>query len=162
MSGGKFPLEPLCLLRGIRLRGFETELRRRRERYDQVEGERLAAVESLAQALRLRSEFAENSWKQLFDRNCPTGQAMDRHERHLALLDQGIEERQAELTAREEVSSQARLELDVALAAWRKARSKLDAVGEMKQEWQRSARSQQERVEEQNLEELVLRQVPTS
>ncbi|WP_426702937.1 hypothetical protein ACPPVV_08055 [Rhodanobacter sp. Col0626] len=159
---GKFPLEPLCLLRGIRLRGFEAELRSCRERYDQVEGERLAAVESLAQTLRLRSEFAENSWRKLFERNCPTGSAMDRHERHLALLDQGIVEHQAHLVACEQVSDDARLMLDAALAAWRKARSKLDAVGEMKQEWQRSARSQQERLEEQSLEELALRQAPIS
>lgn len=162
MSAGKFPLEPLCLLRDIRLRGVEAELRCCRELYDQAEGERLAASEALAQALRLRCEFAENSWKELFDQRCPTGSAMDRHERHLALLDHGIEQRQAALVACEEVSSEARRVLDAALAAWRKARSKLDAVGEMKQEWQRSARSQQERLEEQNLEELALRQAPIS
>lgn len=162
MSGSKFPLEPLCLLRGIRLRGFETALRGCREYFDQVEGQRLAAAEAWALAVRLRGEFAENSWKQLFDSHCPTGSAMDRHERHLALLDEGIEHRRAELAVCEETCEQARLELDAALATWRQARSKLDAVGEMKQQWQRSARKQQERVEEQNLEELVLRQAPTS
>lgn len=162
MSAGKFPLEPLCTLRGIRLKTIEAELRRCRELFDQAEARRSDAVAALDNARELRRDFAESSWLQLFAQEGPTGSAMDRHERHLALLDHGIEQRQAELLVCEQASAEASAVLENALAFWRKARSKLDAVGEMKQEWQRTMRNHQDRREEQNMEELVLRQTSTS
>ena len=158
MSAGKFPLEPLCTLRDIRLRTIEAELRRCRECFDRAETQRIAAVDALDAAQNTRKNFAEDSWKQLFDHQHPTGSAMDRHERHLALLDQNIEEHQAILNSCEQASAEAGAALEEALAHWRKARSKLDAVGEMKQEWQRTVRNHQEQREEQSLEELALRQ----
>ena len=162
MSVGKFPLEPLCTLRGIRLKAIEAELRRCRQHFDEVEAQRLEAVDALDSARRMRQTFADASWQQLFEDGGPTGSAMDRHERHLALLDHAIEEHHAALQACEQVSAEAATALDGTLAFWRKARSKLDAVGEMKQEWQRTIRNHEDRREEQNMEELVLRQASPS
>jgi flagellar biosynthesis chaperone FliJ len=162
VSAGKFPLEPLCTLRAIRLKTIEAELRRCREHFDQIEARRLEAVDALDGARRMRQTFADASWQQLFEQGGPTGSAMDRHERHLAWLDHAIEERQVSLQACEQASAEASITLDGAVASWRKARSKLDAVGEMKQEWQRTMRSHEDRREEQNMEELMLRQASIS
>ncbi|HEV2682287.1 MAG TPA: hypothetical protein VGV14_17415 [Rhodanobacter sp.] len=162
MNTGKFPLDPLCTLRNIRLKTIEAELRRCRRHFDEAEARRLEAVDALDGARRMRQAFADASWQQLFEHGGPTGSAMDRHERHLALLDHGIEERQVALQACEQASAEASIALDGALAFWRKARSKLDAVGEMKQEWQRTMRNHEDRREEQNMEELVLRQASPS
>lgn len=162
MSTGKFPLEPLCTVRGIRLRVLEAELKRCRELHDQAEQQYLAAADALALARQSRQDFAAASWQQLFDSHNPTGSAMDRHERHLALLDQVIEERKATLANCEQACAETRAALDQAVAAWRQGRNKLDAVGEMKQEWQREIRSRQELHEEHSLEELLLRQTHSS
>ena len=161
MSAGGFPLEPLCAVRGIRLRVLETELKRCQEQHAQAEQQRLAAVEALSLARQQRQDFAAASWQQLFEQNLPTGWAMDRHEKHLGLLDQDIRERQDTLLICEQASTETRTALDLAVATWRQARNKLDAVGEMKLEWQRDVRCRAEWREEQNLEELLLRQAPT-
>ena len=157
MSAGKFPLEPLCTVRTMRLRKLEAELKACREKWNTTESRRIEANECWEQSLRQRQEFAEASWKELIDNGMPTGEAMSRHERHLALLDQIIVQRHAELEQRTRECTEAAAAMDEAATAWRQAHNKLDALGEMKQEWQRQVRSQQALHEEHNLEELMLR-----
>jgi hypothetical protein len=158
MSAGKFPLEPLCTVRTMRLRKLEAALRACREKWNVAEGRRVEAKDRWEQSVRQRQDFAEASWKELFDGSAPTGEAMNRHERRVALLDQIIAQRQAELEQHERECAAAAAELDEAATAWRHAHSKLDALGEMKQEWQREVRSRQGLREEHSLEELMQRQ----
>jgi hypothetical protein len=161
MSPGKFPLEPLRTVRGIRLHALESELKLWRERHRQAEAERDAARERLEQATFARQDFADRAWTGMFAGATPTALAMDRYERHLALLDHEIGQRRAELETRERACAEALEQLEAASAAWRQARGKLDAVDEMKQGWLREMRGRIEWSEEQNLEELFLRRAPT-
>ena len=158
MSPGKFPLEPLCAVRTVRLRKLEAALRACRDKWNLAERLRVEAGTCSEQAVQQRQDFAEASWSDLFDGAAPTGEAMARHERHLALLDQIVAQRLAELEERTLESTTAAADLDEAVSAWRQAHSKLEALGEMKQEWQREARSQQGLREEHSLEELMQRQ----
>lgn len=160
MSTGKFPLEPLRTVRDIRLRALENELKLWRERHAQASAERDAADERLRQATFTRQDFADRAWTGMFAGGAPTGLAMDRYERHLALLDHEISQRRAELDTRERECAEALEQLEGAAAAWRHARGKLDAVDEMKQGWLREVRGRIEWSEEQNLEELFLRRAP--
>ena len=160
MSTGKFPLEPLRAVRGIRLHALENELRLWRERHRLAESERDAANERLQQATFARQDFADRAWTGMFAAGTPTALAADRYERHLALLDHDIRQRRAELEARERECAEALEQLEGAAAAWRQARGKLDAVDEMKQGWLREMRGRIEWSEEQNLEELFLRRAP--
>jgi len=157
MSARKFPLEPLCTVRDIRLRKLETELKTCRERWRAAEQLRVEAMQQWEQAVQQRQDFADASWKELFDQGTPTAEAMRRHEHHLAWLDQIIVQRHAELERRCRECAEAEAALDVAATAWRSAHSKVDALGEMKQEWLQQSRSQQALREEHNLEELMLR-----
>ena len=157
MSARKFPLEPLCTVRDIRLRKLETELKACRERWRTAEQLRVEAMQQWEQAVQQRQDFADASWKELFDQATPTAEAMRRHEHHLAWLDQIIVQRHAELERRCRECAEAEAALDVAATAWRSAHSKVDALGEMKQEWLQQSRSQQALREEHNLEELMLR-----
>ena len=104
-----------------------------------------------------RQAFADASWKELVEQGTPTAEAMRRHEHHLAWLDQLIVQRHAELERRSRECAEAEAARDVAATAWRSAHSKVDALGEMKQEWLQQSRSQQALREEHNLEELMLR-----
>lgn len=158
MSPGKFPLEPLCAVRTVRLRKLEAVLRACRERWNAAERQRIEASARWEQAVQQRQDFAQTSWSELFGSAMPTGEAMARHECHLALLDQIIRQRLTELEERTLECTAAAAELDEAASAWRQAHSKLEALGEMKQEWQREARSQQGLREEHSLEELMQRQ----
>ena len=162
MSAGKFPLEPLRTVRGIRLHALETELKQCRERHRLADEERMAADERLQQETFARQDFADRSWTGMFANGTPTALAIDRYERHLALLDHQLVLRRAELDQREIACAQAQDALDRAAAAWRQARGKLDAVDEMKQGWLREMRGRIEWSEEQNLEELFLRRAPTN
>lgn len=157
MSARKFPLEPLCTVRDIRLRKLQAELKACRERWRAAENLRLEALQQWELAVRQRQDFADASWKELFDQGTPTAEAMRRHEHHLAWLDQIIVQRHAELERRSRECAEAEAALDVAATAWRSAHSKVDALGEMKQEWLQQLRSQQALREEHNLEELMLR-----
>jgi flagellar biosynthesis chaperone FliJ len=157
MSASQFPLEPLCKVRGMRLRKLEADMKACREQWNAAEQLRLEAVERWEQATWQRDDFVEASWKKLFGSGMPTGEAMSRHERHLAWLDQLITQRHAELEKCSRECNEAAAALEVAAAAWRRAHSKLDALGEMKQEWLREARSKQALHEEHSLEELMLR-----
>ena len=159
---GTFPLEPLRTVRGIRLHALETELKQCRERHRLADEERMAADERLQQETFARQDFADRSWTGMFANGAPTALAIDRYERHLALLDQQLVLRRAELDQREIACAQAQDALDRAAAAWRQARGKLDAVDEMKQGWLREMRGRIEWSEEQNLEELFLRRAPTN
>ncbi len=160
MSAAGFPLEPLRDVRGIRLRTLEAELKRSQQQHAQAEAQWHAAEATLAAARQRREDFAAASWQQLFEQGQPTGLALDRHERHLALLDQEIAARHEELIASEQALAEALKLLELASTAWRQARKKLDAVGELKLEWQRGVRRHEEWREEQNLEELLLRPTP--
>jgi len=162
MSAGKFPLEPLRTVRGIRLHALETELKQCRERHRLAEEERAAADQRLQQDSFARQDFADRAWTGMFAHGAPTALAIDRYERHLALLDHQIVLRRAELDEREIACAQTQDALDRASAAWRQGRGKLDAVDEMKQGWLREMRGRIEWSEEQNLEELFLRRAPTS
>lgn len=162
MSAGKFPLEPLRTVRGIRLHALETELKQSRERHRLADEERMAADERLRQETFARQDFADRAWTGMFASGTPTALAIDRYERHLALLDHQLVLRRAELDEREIACAQAQDALDRAAAAWRQARGKLDAVDEMKQGWLREMRGRIEWSEEQNLEELFLRRAPTN
>lgn len=155
-----FPLEPLCAVRGIRLRALESELKQCRERWQQTEQERAAADERLQQAQFTRQDFADRAWTGMFATGQPTALAVERYERHLALLDQHISQRRIELETRERDCAEAQTALDLAATAWRQARNKLNAVDEMKQGWLREMRSRVELREEHSLEELSLRQIP--
>lgn len=157
MSTGKFPLEPLCAVRSMRLRKLEAELRACREQWNAAEQRRVEARQGWEQSVQQRQDFAEASWKELFEHGAPTGEAMSRHERHLALLDQIILQRLAESEQCTRVCAEAAAALEQAAMAWQQANSKLDALGEMKQEWQRQSRNQQALREEHSLEELMLR-----
>lgn len=157
MSTGKFPLEPLCAVRSMRLRKLEVALRACREQWNTAEQRRAEAQERWEQSVQQRQDFAENSWKELFENGAPTGEAMTRHERHLALLDQLIVQRYAESEQCARACAEAAAALEQAATAWRQANSKLDALGEMKQEWQRQSRNQQALREEHSLEELMQR-----
>ncbi|GLQ87834.1 hypothetical protein [Dyella flagellata] len=159
MSHGadKFPLEPLCKVRGMRLRKLETEMKACREHWSAAERQRVEATEQWELSVRQRLDFAEASWHELFDHGPATGEAMSRHEHHLAWLDQIIAQRRGELEQRSQVCTEAAAALDLAAIAWRRAHGKLDALGEMKQEWLRESRSQQALREEHSLEELLLR-----
>jgi flagellar biosynthesis chaperone FliJ len=157
MSASQFPLEPLCKVRGMRLRKLEADLKACREQWNAAEQLRLEAVARWEQAVQQRQDFAEASWKALFDEGLPTGEAMSRHERHLAWLDQIIVQCHAELEQRSRECAEAAAALEQASAAWRRAHNKLDALGEMKQEWLRESRNQQALREEHSLEELMLR-----
>jgi len=157
MSARKFPLEPLCTVRDIRLRKLEAELKACRERWRAAEQLRVEAMQQWEQAVQQRQDFADASWKELFDQATPTAEAMRRHEHHLAWLDQIIVQRHAELERRSRECAEAEAALDVAATAWRSAHSKVDALGELKQEWLQQSRSQQALREEHNLEELMLR-----
>ncbi|RUL79052.1 hypothetical protein [Dyella choica] len=161
MSAGpdKFPLEPLCRVRGIRLRKLETEMKACREHWSDAERQRIEATQQWEQSVRQREGFAETSWRELFDQGAPTGEAMNRHECHLAWLDQLIVHKHAELEQRTRASSEAAAALDLASAAWRRAHGKVEALGEMKQDWLRQTRSQEALREEHGLEELALRQI---
>jgi flagellar biosynthesis chaperone FliJ len=161
MSAAKFPLEPLRTVRGIRLRALEGELKRCRECLVQAEQVRAAAEQCLEQATAARQDFADRGWTGMFGGGTPTALAIERYERHLALLDQQLAQHRIELDARSRDCADAQTALDQALATWRQARGKLDAVDEMKQGWLREARSRAELIEEQNLEELSLRRAPT-
>lgn len=161
MSAGTFPMEPLRTVRGIRLRALESALQQCRERHAVAEQEREAAEEHVRQATFARQDFAERAWTGMFAAGTPTALAMDRYERHLALLDQHIAQRRGELAVCEQAAAETQAALEQAAAAWRRARNKLDAVDQMKQEWLRERRSQAEASEERNLEELFLRQVST-
>ncbi|MGO4702941.1 hypothetical protein [Dyella sp. 2RAB6] len=162
MSAGSFPLEPLRTVRGIRLHALETELKQCRERHRLTEEDRAAADERLQQATFARQDFADRAWTGMFANGAPTALAIDRYERHLALLDHQIVQRRAELDEREIACAQTQDALDRAAAAWRQARGKLDAVDEMKQGWLREMRGRIEWSEEQSLEELFLRRAPTN
>ncbi|KRE94446.1 hypothetical protein ASG87_17740 [Frateuria sp. Soil773] len=160
MSTNQFPLEPLRHVRDIRLRALESALQRCRARHDEAERQRAAAQAQLEQAQADRQSFATSSWRDLFDDGVPTALAMARYERHLALLDHGIGASRLVLAERERECAEAAAELEAAAAAWRQARRKLDAVGELKQGWLREARNRIEWREEQSLEELLLHQAP--
>jgi len=158
---GSFPLEPLSRVRGMRLRKLEAALKQCREHYDAAERNRIEAAARREQSARQRQDFAETSWRELFDHGQPTGEAMSRHEYRLAWLDQVIMQRQAELEMHARECAEAKATLDAAAAAWRQARSKLDALGEMKQGWLRDARNQRALREEHSMEELLLGQTTT-
>lgn len=160
MSTNHFPLEPLRNVRDIRLRALETELQRCRALHAEAEQRRIDAQVQLEQAQIDRQLFATSSWRDLFDDGVPTALAMSRYEHHLALLDHGIGQNRLALDERERESTEALAQLDVASAAWRQARRKLDAVGELKQGWLREARNRIEWREEQSLEELLLHPSP--
>lgn len=160
MSTGDFPLEPLRKVRGLRLDRLETALRACREQWTAAERRREQAAEHWEQSVRQRQVFAEASWRELFDQGAPSGEAMRRHERHLAWLDQLVLQRQAELEQRTRVCEEASRALELAAAAWRQAHSKLDALGELKQAWLQQSRTKQQLREEQALEELMLRRNP--
>jgi hypothetical protein len=159
MSQGtrQFPLEPLRAVRGIRLVALEAELQRCRERHAQAERQREEAERSLEQAVRAREGFAADSWQRLMVDGTPTALAMDRHERRLALLDHAIGQCRLACEVQAAACEEARLASETAVRAWRKARSKFDAVDEMKQGWLRNLRGRDELREEHNLEELLLR-----
>lgn len=154
---GKFPLEPLCAVRGMRLRKLEADMKACRERWKAAERQRLDATERWEQSVRQRQDFVEASWKELFDKGPPTGEAMTRHEHHLAWLDQAAAQRHAELELRTREYAEAADALDLAATAWRRAHGKFEALGEMKQEWLNQSRSQQALREEHSLEELMQR-----
>lgn len=156
-SVSKFPLESLRSVREIRLRKLETEMKACRERWAVAERRRIEATERWEQSLQHRENFAASSWREMLDKGSPTGAALNRHERHLALLDQVVRQLRTETETRTHECAAATEALDQAAAAWRRARSKLDALGEMKQEWLREAQSQQALREEHSLEELMLR-----
>lgn len=155
-SAAKFPLEPLCTVRAMRLRKLEADMKACREQWNAAEHLRIEASERWEQSVQQRQQFTESSWKELFDKGPPTGEAMTRHERHLAWLDQIIVQRQAELELCARACAEAAAALDLAATAWRRAHNKLDALGEMKQEWLQQSRSQQALREEHHLEELML------
>ncbi|MBE1161430.1 hypothetical protein [Dyella acidiphila] len=155
---GKFPLEPLCTVRGMRLRKLEAELKACRAHWSAAEQQRAEAAERCAQTVQQRQDFAARSWRELFEQGAPTAEAMRRHEHHLALLDQLIAQCQAELAQRTRERDDAAAALDLAATAWQRAHHKLDALGELKQEWLRQTRSRQALHEEHGLEELMLRQ----
>lgn len=161
MSSGTFPLEPLRTVRGIRLRALESALQQCRERHAVAERARETAEEHVRQATFARQDFAERAWSGMFAAGTPTALAMDRYERHLALLDQQIVQRQGELEVCVQAAAETQAALELAAAAWRRAHNKLDAVDQMKQEWLRERRGQAEASEERNLEELFLRQAST-
>lgn len=156
-GAGQFPLEPLCAVRAMRLRQLEADMQACRERWRAAEQLRAEAAERWEQAVRQRRDFAEASWRGLFDKGLPTGEAMGRHEHRLAWLDQLAAQRHAELEQRSRECVEAAAALEIAATAWRRARNKLDALGEMKQEWLQQARNQQALREEHGLEELMLR-----
>jgi flagellar biosynthesis chaperone FliJ len=145
----------------MRLRKLEAALRQCREHYDAAERQRVEAASRWEQSARQRQDFAETSWRELIDHGQPTGEAMSRHERRLAWLDQVIMQRRTELDTRTRECAEAKATLETAIATWRQARSKLDALGEMKQGWLRDARNQQTLREENNMEELLLSQIAT-
>ncbi|HEX7816403.1 hypothetical protein [Dyella sp.] len=153
-----FPLEPLRTVRGIRLHALESEMKRCRECHAQAQHQWDEAEDALMLARQVREDFAVRSWAALFESGVPTALAMDRHERHLALLDHTIVQRHIERDARAATCEEARQAAELAAQAWRLARNKLDAVDEMKQGWLRDVRGHEERREEHNLEELLLRQ----
>ncbi|WP_266167803.1 hypothetical protein [Dyella subtropica] len=152
----RFPLEPLCTVRGIRLHKLEAALRHCREQYERAEHQRLEAAARCEQATQERQAFAETSWRQLLEGGQLLGEALNKHERHLALLDQQIQQRHAELETSERERAQAKAAMEEAATAWQQARNKLDALGEMKQGWLREARNQQALREEHSVEELML------
>jgi hypothetical protein len=141
----------------MRLCKLEAELKACRERWRVTEQQRVEANEHWEQSVQARQDFADASWRKLFGKGPPTGVAMNQHERRLAWLDQLIAQRQAELEQRSRECAEAAAALELAAAAWRRAHSKLDALGEMKQEWLQQARNQQALREEHGLEELMLR-----
>lgn len=152
-----FPLEPLCTVRGIRLRALEAEMKRCRQLYAEAEARRLEAARQLLQAEHERQEFGMRAWQGLFEQNTPTAMATDRYKKHLALLDQQIGQLRLTLEACQNDSAEALLAVEAAGALWRQGRHKLDAVGEMKQEWLREARHRAELHEEHGMEELLVR-----
>ena len=154
---GPFPLEPLCAVRAMRLRKLEADLKACRERWRAAEQQRIEASERWEQSVQQRQHFADASWRELFDQGLPTGEAMRRHEHRLAWLDQIIVQTHAELEQRSRDCDEATAALELAATAWRRAHSKLDALGELKQEWLQQARNQQALREEHGLEELMLR-----
>jgi len=156
-SAGQFPLEPLCTVRAMRLRKLEADLKASRERWRAAEQRRVEANGHWEQSVQARQDFADASWRKLFDKSLPTGEAMSRHERRLAWLDQVIAQTHAELEQRSRECAEATAAMELAATAWRRAHSKLDALGEMKQEWLQQARNQQALREEHGLEELMLR-----
>jgi chromosome segregation ATPase len=78
-----------------------------------------------------------------------------RHERHLDFLDASIREVQQGLETAWQQVSDARSELELALAEWRQVQSKCDALQSMREAWQASQRSSLERREEQAVEGAV-------
>lgn len=153
----QFPLESLRAVRGIRLLALEAELQRCRERHAQAERQRDDAQRSLEQARHERENFAVDSWARLMEEGGPTALAMDRHERRLTLLDHTIDQCKLTCELQNATCEEARAASEAAARAWRQARSKLDAVDEMKQGWLRDLRGRDELREEHNLDELLLR-----
>lgn len=159
MSQGarQFPLESLRAVRGIRLLALEAELKRCRERHAQAEQQRDEAQRALEQARHARENFAVDSWMRLMRDGGPSALAMDRYERRLALLDHVIDQCRLTCELQTAACEEACAASDAAARAWRQARSKLDAVDEMKQGWLRDLRSRDELREEHNLDELLLK-----
>lgn len=157
MGAARFRLEPLIAARQLRLDAAMGELRQRHAALSEAErtrdaanGRRLTAIE--ARQHQQRSRAAQSAEPGVMLPAVWLSQA----EQRLGWLDEQIERCARELADAQTAVDAARAALDVAIAAYRRAQAKLDALKLQRQAWQRERQQRELRVEEGAVEELLV------
>lgn len=151
----RFPLDPLCKVRALRLQNALRAVRECRAALDAAEAVRDEAAQRLHAAIQHHDEYRDQ-WLREMSRGTHGAAWIKRHERHLILLETDIEQLRQRLAEAEDDVQRARAALDEALAAYRRMQAKADALQSYRQTWSAQQHQEQERRDERAVEDLRL------
>jgi len=159
MSMIAFPLGPLLVARRARRDRTVHEVKQRQAVVQTREAERDAAQQRLSAAVDERAGQVKRLTAMLTS-SSPT--ELTRAEQRIALLAARAEQLREELTAAEERLAHARAQWREAVAAFRQAQAKVDALREQESRWRAQLRHEAQRNEDKLVEDLSVHRYAAS
>ena len=152
----RFPLEPLRRVRDLRLDAARRVLAERRAEMEEALRKRDAAKDAWAEAVEWRARHQRECARAATEHETIAVIWLGRADRHRALIDAEIARSALLLRGKEEELERARTAFGEAFAAVRHAQSKVDALENFRDGWQKKQQHERDRREDEAGEELYL------
>jgi len=152
----RFPLEPLRKVRDLRLDAARRALAERRAEMEEALRRRDLARQAWTDAVDWRARHQRECARAATESETIAVIWLGRADRHRSLIDAEIAKNALLLRGKEEELERTRAAFNEAFAVVRKAQSKVDALENFRDGWQRKRRHEQDRREEQAGEVLYL------
>lgn len=149
----RFPLEPLCRVRDLRLEAIQKRVAECRAEVTRAEQRRDLAKQTRSDVGDRRRAHLQACQDALEDPQRMAPDWLERAERHRLWLDGEIVKSDAAVAAAEKEVVQAEAKLREEIVQLRRAQAKVDALEKFRGDWSRRSQAEQERREEQDGEE---------